>query len=103
MANAVLYRKGLKVGDSSAHAVTANALIVYVRNSLKKSLLEEFADALNDAQATMKTGDLLSSYLDERKKRGKFQYDMGATLKKSKAETSLKRAKEFVFALRKLL
>jgi len=103
MANAVLYKKGLKVGDTSAHAITANALIVYVRNSLKKSLLEEFADAMNDAQATMKTGNIISSFINERKKRGQFQYSIQASLKKSKAQTSFQRAKDFVFALRKLL
>lgn len=103
IANAVLYKRGVKVGDTSAHAVTANSLIVYVKDSLKKSLLEEFTEAMNDAQITMKTESLIKCYFQEKKKRGIFQYNMTSELKKSKAETSFKRAKEFVFALKKLL
>jgi uncharacterized protein (UPF0332 family) len=103
MANAVLYKKGLKVGDTSAHAVTANALIVYVRNSLKESLIDEFTQAMSEAQSTMKAEELLEAYFLEKKKRGDFQYNMTLTLKRAKAQTSFDRAKEFTFALRKLL
>ena len=103
IANAVLYKKGLKVGNTSAHAITANALIVYVRDSLQKSLIEGFAEAMTEAQSSMKAEDLLDSFFQERKKRGDFQYDMSLTLKKSKAETSFNRAKDFVFNLKKIL
>jgi len=103
IANAVLYKRGLKVGDTSAHAVAANSLIVYVKDNLKKSLIEEFTEAMTDAQMTMKTEKLITSYFQEKKKRGTFQYNMTTELKKSKAETSLNRAKEFVLSLKKLL
>ena len=103
IANAVLYKKGLKVGDISAHAVTANALIVYVRKSLEKSLIEGFTEAMNEAQSSMKAGELLQSFLQEKQKRGDFQYNMSLTLKRSKAETSFNTAKDFVFSLKKLL
>ena len=103
IANAVLYKRGIKVGDTSAHAVTANSLIVYFKDSLNKSLIEEFTEAMNDAQITMKTESLIEFYFQEKKKRSTFQYNMTSELKKSKAEISFKRAKEFVFSLKKLL
>ena len=103
IANAVLYKKGFKVGNTSAHAVTANALVVYVKDSLKRTLLEEYETAMNDAQATMRTEDLIDSYFHEKTKRSEFQYNMDAELKRTKAETSFKRAKSFVFAMKRLL
>ena len=39
----------------------------------------------------------------EREKRSKFQYQMDKQAKRSKAHTSLERAKEFVFEMKKLL
>ena len=39
MANAVLLRAGFKVGDKIPHKVTADALIVFVRDKLKKSII----------------------------------------------------------------
>ena len=103
IANAVLYKKGLKVGDTSAHAVTANALIVYVRERLQKSLITDYTQAMSEAQSSMKAEDLLESYFQEKQKRADFQYNMSLTLKKVKAQTSLTRAKAFVFAMKNLL
>ena len=42
IANAVLLKLGYKVGDKVSHKVTADAIIVFVRNKLKKNLLEEY-------------------------------------------------------------
>lgn len=103
IANAVLYKKGWKVGDTSAHAITANALIVHVRKHLESSLLEGFAKAMSEAQSTMKANELLESFIQEKKKRGDFQYNMSLSLKRAKAETSFNRAKEFVLAIKSLL
>ena len=50
-----------------------------------------------------KTDSLLESLDFEREKRSKFQYQMDEEIKGSKALTSLKRAKEFVFELKKML
>lgn len=45
IANSVLLHLGYKVGDKVSHKVTADALLVFVRNKLKKQLLEEYEDA----------------------------------------------------------
>jgi len=42
IANAVLLKLGYKVGDKVSHKVTADAIIVFIRNKLKKNLLEEY-------------------------------------------------------------
>ena len=105
IANAVLLRLGYKVGDKVSHKVTTDALIVFVRNKLKKNLLQEYEDTKEDALELMsQRADLLLKTLDyEREKRSKFQYQMDEQAKRGKAQTSLERAKEFVFEMKKLL
>ena len=105
MANAVLYKLGYKVGSKISHKVTADALIVFVRNKLKDVLLEEFEDIQEEALeiAKIKSDELIESFDLERKKRSKFQYEMTEVVKLNKAKTSLERAKRFCFELRKLV
>jgi uncharacterized protein (UPF0332 family) len=105
IANAVLLNFGYKVGEKISHKITIDSLIVYVRNKLKKELLEEYEDVKEDALEIMssKADSLLESLDFERRKRSKFQYKMDEELKKSKAMTSFNRAKKFVFELKKLL
>ena len=105
IANAVLLKLGYKVGDKISHKVTADALIVFVRNKLKKKLLEDYEAAQEDALELMsqKVDTLLKSLDYEREKRSKFQYQMDEQAKRGKALTSLERAKEFVFEMKKLL
>jgi uncharacterized protein (UPF0332 family) len=105
IANAVLLKLGYKIGDKVSHKVTADALIVFVRNKLKRQLLEEYEDAKEDAIELMsQRADLILKTIDyEREKRSKFQYQMDEQVKKGKAQTSLSRAKEFVFEMKKLL
>ena len=105
IANAVLYSKGYKVGDKITHKVTADALIVYVRKQLKNFLIDEYEEAKEDALeiAGLKADEIIRSFDYERVKRSRIQYDTGEEAKKSKAETSFKRAKEFVFEMEKLL
>lgn len=50
-----------------------------------------------------KANELIVAYESERKKRSKFQYDIGVQAKKGYAQTSLHRAKEFVFEISKIL
>ena len=104
MANAVLYKLGYKVGSKISHKVTADALIVFVRNKLKNVLLEEFEEAQEEAFeiARIKSNEIIESFDLERRKRSKFQYEMTEDVKMGKAETSLERAKRFCFELRKL-
>ena len=105
IANVVLLKLGYKVGDKISHKVTADALIVFVRNKLTKNLLQEYEDTKEDALELMsQRADLLLKSLDyEREKRSKFQYQMDEQAKRGKAVTSLERAKEFVFEMKKLL
>lgn len=103
MANAVLFTIGYKVGDKIPHKVTADALIVFVRNKLKKRLLEEYEEAQNEALAGIKADTLIDEFDKERAKRGILQYETSAVEKHTKAVTSLKRAKNFIFEMEKLL
>ena len=105
IANAVLLNMGYKVGDKISHKITTDALIVFVRDKLKKELVEEYEDIKEEALELIssKTDTLLQSLDFEREKRSKFQYQMDEKVKKSKALTSVERSKQFVFELKKLL
>jgi uncharacterized protein (UPF0332 family) len=101
--NAVLCKLGYKVGDKISHKVTADALIVMVRNKLKKSLLEDFEEAQDEALAGIKAEEIIKSFDWERDKRGRVQYDMTEVVKKCRAEISLGGASTFLFEMEKLL
>lgn len=104
IANAVLLKLGYKVGSAVSHKVTSDALIFLVRDKLKRSLLEDFEDAKAEAMELANlTDDILETFDFERKKRSTFQYNMTAPVKKSKAQTSIERAKKFNLELEKLL
>ena len=105
IANAVLLELEYKVGDKISHKVTSDSLIVFIRDKLKEELIEEYEGIKEDALELMssKADSLLQSFDFERGKRSKFQYQMDEELKRSKALTSLERAKEFVFEIKKLL
>jgi len=104
-ANAVLLKLGYKIGDKIVHKVTSDALIVYVRGKLKESLLEEYEETKEEALslAGMKADSLIESFEFERNKRGLIQYKTMEVEKRSKAATSLQRAKEFTLEMEKLL
>ena len=104
-ANAVLLRLGHKVGEKIVHKVTSDAIIVYVRGKLKESLIEGYEDSKEEALnlAGMKADALIESFDFERNKRGLIQYQTLEIEKKSKAKTSLQRAKEFTREMEKLL
>jgi len=105
IANAALLNLGYKVGDKISHKVTSDAMIIFIRNKLKKEMLEGYEDIKQDALELIssKTDFLLKSLDLEREKRSKFQYQMSEEVKRGKAVTSLKRAKEFLFEMKKLL
>ncbi len=103
IANAVLFKLGYKVGDKNPHKVTADALIVFVRNKLKKELLEEYEEAKSEALAGIKADSLIDEFDKERIKRGILQYETTAVEKHSKSITSLQRAKNFLFEMEKLI
>src|SRR3989344_2413084 len=103
ISNAVLLDIGYKIGEEISHKVTSDALIVFIRNKLKKGLLEEYETIKDDALEIIssKADSIIQSFDFEREKRSKFQYEMGEEVKKGKALTSLERAKDFVFEMKK--
>ncbi len=103
IANAVLYKLGYKVGEKIAHKVTADALVVFVRNKLRKSLLEEYQKAQEEALAGIKADSLIKTFDLEREKRSEVQYQMKEFELHGRAKTSLNRAKEFLLEMEKLL
>ena len=105
IANAVLYTIGYKVGGKISHKVTADALIVFIRNKLKKELLEDYEEAQEEALEIIgkKADEIISHFEKELEKRSSFQYKSTEEIKRAKAETSLTRAKEFIFEMKKML
>jgi uncharacterized protein (UPF0332 family) len=104
IANAVLFKLGYKVGDKISHKITSDALIVFVRDKLEKSLLEDYEAAKGEAmELNDLTDEIIESFDFERRKRSTFQYDMNYVVKRTKAGTSRERAIKFNFELEKLL
>ena len=102
-ANALLYKLGYKVGSRISHKVTADALIVFARNKIRQSLIKDYEDVRDEALAVMKSEELIEYFDYERKKRSFIQYDTPEIIKISKVKTSLKRAKEFMLHIGKLI
>ena len=105
IANAVLLQLGYKTGSKVVHKVTSDALIVLVMDKIKKGLLEEYEDTKEDALeiASIKSEEIIAFYSMEMDKRSRFQYNMTETIQEQKANTSLKRAREFMLEMKKLL
>ena len=104
-ANAVLYKIGYKIGEKIAHRITSDALVVYVRNKLKEKLIEDYEELKEEALqiAKNKAEGLIEDFEFERNKRSIIQYQTKEVEKSSKAQTSLKRAKEFLYEMNNLL
>ena len=104
-ANAVLMKLEYKVGDKIVHKVTSDAMIVYARGRLKQTLLEGYEEIREEALnlAGVRADELIESLEFERKKRGLIQYRTVEIEKRSKANTSLQRAKEFTKEMEKLI
>ncbi len=114
-ATALLASQGIRVTGQIVHKVTADALIhFFVSNQKLARLLEQYEEAktvgleLIGREELMKSmekraNELIVAYESERKKRSKFQYDIGVQAKMGYAQTSLDRAKEFVFEISKIV
>ncbi len=114
-ANALLSNEGVKVGEEIVHKVTADALInFFIVNSKLAKLLEDYEEAKDEALELIgkdkileineeRAKELVLSYEFERRKRSKFQYDIGVSAKQNYAKTSLERAKKFLFEIKKLI
>jgi uncharacterized protein (UPF0332 family) len=105
IANAVLLKLGYKTADENVHRVTNEALIALVFDKLKKDILEEYQETMENALeiASARADEVIGNFEREKTKRKIFQYEMSEDLKRGKAETSLRRAKEFAFEIKKLL
>lgn len=113
-ATAMLAKQGIRATGQIVHKVTADALIHFFGSNDKLAkLLEQYEEAqtvgleLVGREELMKrmqkrADELIVSYDGERKKRSKFQYDIGVQAKRGYAQTSLERARNFVFEIRKL-
>jgi hypothetical protein len=87
------------------HKVTNDALIVLVMDKIKKGLLEEYETAKEDALeiASIKSDEIIGFYGLEMDKRSRFQYNMTESIQEQKANTSLKRVRQFMLEMKKLL
>ena len=109
MARALLENEGIKIkSDLSIHAVTFDIIVshFYLTGKLQKELLNDFADAKEDASELLgkqKADELIEEYFYEKNKRSTFTYEMGEILVKSKAKTSLERAQKFKREIKKII
>ncbi|MGE0792784.1 MAG: HEPN domain-containing protein [Candidatus Woesearchaeota archaeon] len=101
IANAYIYKKGYKIQHKLVHKVVSDTLIVLAKDDLILKLIKEYEEEQENALSIAET--LIETFEYERTKRAIFQYEMTEDLKKSKAKTSLDRAKNFVEIFRKLL
>ncbi len=114
-ATALLASQGIKARGEIVHKVTADALIhFFISNKKFAKLMAEYEEAKDVSlelvgreellkRIDSKANELILAFERERRKRSKFQYDVGVSAKRGYAETSLNRAKEFGFEVRKAL
>ena len=102
--NAVLYTLGYKIGLKIVHKVASDSLIALVRRKLKKALIEDYEEAKKEALDIIgrKTDEIIGSFDSEMEKRSIFQYESTEEIKRTKANTSLERAKTFIFEMEKI-
>lgn len=102
--NALFSKNRIKIGDKIVHKVTSDVFYHYFiqNNKIAKELFKAYEEAKEQAMDLINTkyqeqAEGLARNLDfERTKRSKFQYNTTKLVKKSYAQTSLKRAMEFV-------
>jgi uncharacterized protein (UPF0332 family) len=117
-ANAGLAKLGLKVGETIAHRITQDCLVVYFlkNNRIAKALLESYKETKNEVLAVigvteekllkdfqLKASGLVETFAYQRKKRGEFQYDITRSAKEHVAQTALDRAKTFIQKMSKVI
>lgn len=102
--NGLFAKHGIKIGDRIAHKVTSDVFYHhFIRNNkIARELFEIYEEAKEramDLASTAYQGEAeeLSQHLEsEMRKRHKFQYNMTKTVKRGYAQTSLKRAVQFI-------
>lgn len=101
MACAYLYKIGYKPGHEIVHQVVNEGLIVQGRHKIKNHLLQAYEMEKQDALTI--SDNYLKEYESEKGKRRTFQYETTETIKESKAQTSLNRAREFLTLMEGIL
>ena len=101
IACAYLYKLGYKTKHEIVHQVVNEALIVQGRHKIKNYLLKAYE--ISKEEALSVSDNHLKSYEFEKTKRSLFQYETTEEIKKSKAQTSLNRAKEFLTLIEEVL
>ena len=97
--------------EQSVHSLTYHALIYYFLDNdqkLTKHILEQYNAAEKEAEellqlAEQKARDNVEQVKFELTKRREFTYEMGKIAEKNKAETSIKRAEDFLTLVKELL
>ena len=108
-ARALLESIGVNIkAKHSIHAVTFSSLVYYfyTTGKLQKSFVEDFRNAETESAEILgreKAESLLKNYSYEMGKRSSFTYELGNVVIKSKAETSLERAKLFNVEVKRIL
>lgn len=108
LARALLEREGITFkSEISIHSLTFDAFVkyFYINGKLQKKFIELYLDSKQEASEILgqeKAKDIMVSYMQEKKKRGIFTYEMGKVAIKTKAKTSLDRAKNFNEEIRKI-
>ncbi len=109
MARALLESEGIKIkSDMSVHAITFDAVInfFYLNGKLQKRLIEDFAEAKEEASELLgkqKADALIEDYFWEKGKRSTFTYNTKEVVIKAKAKTSIERAKMFTEEIKKII
>ena len=96
--------------EQGIHKLTFHALVHYCLkedNKLKKQLVEEYQDAVKDAETLLQLGenkmkDLITDFDNELTKRKTFTYTTEENAERNKAMTSYSRAKNFIYEIDKI-
>lgn len=111
-ATALLASQGHKIRtDHSIHALTYHALVYYFLDcdkKIAKHILEQYVIAGKEASELLQTAEEearehVQNVRREMGKRRDFTYEMGMIAEKNKAETSARRAKEFLTLVKELM
>ncbi|MBS3092299.1 hypothetical protein J4466_02660 [Candidatus Pacearchaeota archaeon] len=107
--NALFSKYRIKLGEKIVHKVASDVLYFYfIKNDkIAKELFEIYEEAKDQAMDLIRYSEqaekLFYDLEYERSKRHKFQYNMTENIKKEYAQTSLKRAKEFLSEMELLI
>ena len=100
--NALFSKHGIKLSDKIVHKVASDVFYFYfIKNKkIAKELFETYEEAKGQAMDLINYSEqaekLFQDLEFEREKRHRFQYNMTESIKRSYAQTSLKRAKDFI-------